>query len=91
MDTIPIIVKMPHGGQCRLRFFLCAGCGLGEGRCAPVQVIRRPESLRLIKLDGLNRLFLDNLFALFFLCAGAVLGDPTRICTKIIVRRLRTS
>ena len=65
LDTIPIIVKMPPGAHPRLRFFLCAGAVLGDGRCAPVQAIRRPESLRLIKLDGLNPFFLENLFTLF--------------------------
>ena len=52
----------PLGGR---HFLLGAGAVLGDGRCAPVQAIRRPESLRLIKLDGLNRFFLENLFALF--------------------------
>ena len=88
-NTIPIIVKMPHGGQCRSHFFLCAGCGLGEGRCALVQAIRRPESLRLIKLDGLNRFFLENLFALFCalyffapLSARIHFFGRTRICAR---------
>ena len=61
----PDVSQMPPGAQSRSHFFLCAGCGLGEGRCVLVQAIRRPESLRLIKLDGLNRFFLENLFALF--------------------------
>ena len=88
-DTIPIIIKMPPGVQCRRHFFFCAGCGLGEGRCAPVQAIRRPESLRLIKLDGLNRFFLENLFALFCalyffarLSARIHFFGRTRICPK---------
>ena len=80
---------MPPGVQCRLPFFFCAGAVVGEGRCAPVQAIRRPESLRLIKLDGLNRFFLGNLFALFCalyffapLSARIHFSGQTRICAK---------
>ena len=88
-NTIPIIIKMPHATFGTSRFFLCAGCGLGDGRCAPVQAIRRPESLRLIKLDGLNRFFLENIFALFCalhffapLSARIHFFGPTRICAR---------
>ena len=80
---------MPRGVHCLRHFFFCAGAVLGDGRCAPVQAIRRPESLRLIKLDGLNRFFLENLFALFCalyffapLSARIHFSGQTRICPK---------
>ena len=80
---------MPHAPLGTRHQKLCAGAVLGDGRCAPVQAIRRPESLRLIKLDGLNRFFLENLFALFCalyffapLSARIHFFDPTRICAR---------